>query len=108
MRRYGFVELISVIMSLARSRDKSVEMKQLRPLSATPASNWCCAFRSLRIILVVSISSSESAWKHWLAARYPMRLHVNFGELITSMMLKPAHEMSYPIIWICTGQALAV
>lgn len=30
--------LTRVIMSLAKSRDKSAEMKQLRPLNATPAS----------------------------------------------------------------------
>lgn len=56
MRRYGFVELIcrlvaigtnqskchnihtSVIISLAKSRDRSGDIKQLSPLSATPAS----------------------------------------------------------------------
>lgn len=51
--------LTRVIISLARSRDKSAEMKQLRPLSATPASYWFCEFKSFRIILVASINSCK-------------------------------------------------
>lgn len=118
MRKYGFVELIwnhiwairrsvsgesrvliltSVMMSFAKSLDKSADMKQLSPLSATPASYWFWEFKSFRIIFVANIRSwnhkritkfdllsrsyqwhdkiyaqslaSLSAWKHWQAAR---------------------------------------
>lgn len=85
IRRYGLVELIwkfienrmplnriesvnafwlenecvltNVMMSFARSRDKSADIKQLSPLSATPASYWFCEFKSLRIIFVANIRS---------------------------------------------------
>lgn len=115
------------MISLPRSRDKSGEMKQLRPLRATPASYWFVAFKSFLIMLVVSMRSckkctfitlekiaqqikvwkfvyiltSVPGWNVWLAARYPIRLLVNLLELITSMMLNPAHDMSYPHICSC-------
>lgn len=126
--------LTNVMISFAKSLDKSADMKQLSPLNATPASYWFCEFKSLRTILVANISNynynwtikyfhktlsiewmrlvlitlnlnkicitSLSAWKHWHAAKYPTRLHVNLDELMTSIMLKPAQDISYPSIWI--------
>lgn len=71
------------MISLARSRDRSADMKQLRPLSAIPASYWFCEFKSLRIILVANISSynvknktKSERWikperwtKHWFSEK---------------------------------------
>lgn len=55
---YGFVELSSVMTSLARSRDRSLDTKQARPDIAHPASYMFWEFKSFRTMLVVNIRTS--------------------------------------------------
>lgn len=45
--------------------------------------------------------TSESQWNDWLADKYPILFKVNLLELITSIMLNPAQDMSYPNICNC-------
>lgn len=110
-----------VIRSLARSLAKSWLIKHANPDKVTPASYWFWLLRSFLIIFVVNIRTwkkniflgksrlvidcqlqnltSVSWWKLWDAAKYPILLKVNLFELMTSIMLKPAQLISYPIIW---------
>jgi hypothetical protein len=55
--RYGLVDVNSDIISLDKSRARSGDMKQASEDNATPASYMFCEFRSLRIMLVVSINT---------------------------------------------------
>lgn len=55
--RYGFVDVNNDIMSFDKSRARSGDIKHAREDNATPASYMFCEFRSLRIILVVSINT---------------------------------------------------
>ena len=83
-----------VMMSPERSLARSGLMKHASEESAMPASYMLGELRSFLIMFVVSISTSVSGWKLCTAARYPIRFSVNLLELMTSMTLNPAHEMS--------------
>ena len=62
------------MISFAKSLAKSALRKQDKPLRAMPASYMFWLPKSLRIMFVVSISTSVPSWKLCDAAKYPIRL----------------------------------
>ena len=60
-----YLAIVPINAHLARSG----VMKQASPLRARLASYWLWVEMSLRIMLVVSITTSSPSWKHWVAAK---------------------------------------
>ena len=69
LRRYGLVDVSRDMMSLERSLARSGDRKQDKLDRVRPASYREVEDRSFLIMLVASIKTSVSWWKHWLAAR---------------------------------------